>query len=162
MGLPHPRASREELKQHYAYKEEMEKRRRAEYAKQAAELQAMADKNKTIYETVPGFADRRGFNGCKMETFKYGKELTPEEFADRDTPGTSPDVILGKQSFAQMLSRPMATKPQPMAPRGKWREGPNTQGLYATGEVGIYDPSPHKEACQYIEREWGEKKFMMG
>jgi len=148
--------SHAELQAHYKYKASVEAERRAQYAAQAAHLQAMANKNKTIYETVPGFAARRGFNGNKMETFKYGKVLSPAEFADRDTPGTSPDVILPQNAFAKMMSRPgrWNDKPQLMPPRSKWRSGPNVHGGYSVGTVGVYDPTPHRDAVNYVEREW--------
>jgi len=86
----------------------------------------------TDYETVPGFAERRGFNGFQVEHFQYGKHLTPEEVADRDTPGTSPDNIQSDGPMASIMARPPSPpKDTMMGPRGRARAGD-----------GFYQPAP--------------------
>lgn len=152
----------EELAAHHAHLAAMKAQEQERLAAQAAASAARQAKFATLYETVPGFAERRGFNGFQVEHFQYGKHLvrhgaggmsampnalpspdnampscsrapqTPEEVADRDTPGTSPDNMHLDGPMASIMARPPSPpKDTMMAPRGRARAG---EGFYQPAE----------------------------
>jgi len=68
----------EELAAYEAHKDAMELAQEAEMARARAYLDQRAAMNKSDYDTVPGFAARRGWHGNNLNEQNYGDELTPD------------------------------------------------------------------------------------
>lgn len=101
-------------------------------AAEAAKAEAKAA-NESQYDTVPGFAARRGWHGNAMNEHNYAEPLKKEDavFAYN---------ALSKGPMAQLLARPASTTAgAPMEPRGRAR----TQGGGGIeGPVAYYEPDP--------------------
>ena len=98
----------------------------AEAAKAAAKAEMESQ-----YDTVPGFAARRGWHGNSLNEHNYGETLKSDDavFAyNKLTPGP----------MAQLLSKPVAaTSGVPMEPRGRAR---TNGGGGVEGPVAFMEP----------------------
>lgn len=105
-----------ELQAYEAYKQQMKDEAAALAAKEKAALAAMEAKMVSTYETVPGFAARRGWHGNSLNEHNYG------EVIKSDT-AVFPCNKLAPGAMAQMLTKPVSpTVGVPMEPRGRARE----------------------------------------
>lgn len=120
-----------ELQKYEAYK--AEKVAEAKAAAAAVEAAKAADKAamETQYDTVPGFAARRGWHGNEVNLHNYADHLDEHE-------AVFPYRCLQPGPMAAMLQKPTSsTAGAPMEPRGRAR---------TNGGGGVEGPTPFYEA----------------
>ncbi len=77
---------------------------------------------KTDYDTVPGFAARRGWHANNLNSHNYGAKLEADN-------AVFPTNFLSQGPMAQMLARPTSpTHPSSQMPRGRARSGTDYYG----------------------------------
>jgi hypothetical protein len=110
-----------ELDAYYEYKAQVEQQLLAEKAQAAAQKAAVDAANASDYETVPGFAARRGWDGATINEHNYAEPLTAQT-------AVFPFRAVAHGPMAQFLDRPAPASSANMAPRGRSRDGPGFFG----------------------------------
>ena len=114
-----------ELDAYYEYKAKVEQELVAEKAAAAAKKAAIDAANASDFETVPGFAARRGWDGNTINEHNYAESLTAEK-------AVFPFHQVAHGPMAQFLERPAPASSANMAPRGRSRDVP---GFFAPPSV---------------------------
>ena len=120
----------EELQAYEAFKAQKKAEAQAAAAAAAAAQAAGKAAMQADYDTVPGFAARRGYIGNTMNDHNYGEPLSAEKAVfkyNKLTPG----------KMAQMLARPVDSSGPPMEPRGRAR---TNGGGGIEGQTEFYEP----------------------
>jgi len=107
-----------ELDAYYAVKAQAEADLAKEQAIAAAARTASMAANASQYETVPGFAARRGWDGNTINEHNYAESLTKET-------AVFPYREVSHGPMAQFLERPPSPPKDNQAPRGRSRTGPD-------------------------------------
>ena len=107
-----------ELDAYYEVKKQAELDLQKEQAVAAAAKAATMAANASDYETVPGFAARRGWDGNAINEHNYAEPLTAEK-------AVFPYREVAHGPMAQFLGRPVSPPKDNQAPRGRSRTGPD-------------------------------------
>jgi hypothetical protein len=120
-----------ELQAYEKFKAEKDAEARAAWEAQEAAKAGAKAAMVSDYDTVPGFAQRRGWHGQELNTHNYGVPITKDS-------AIFPCNKLPPGKMAQMLKRPVSpTAGVPMEPTGRARE---------RGGGGIDEPIEYYEA----------------
>ena len=122
-----------ELRAYEDYKAQKRAEAEAHEQKLAAEAAAARAAMEPQYDTVPGFAARRGWHGNTLNEHSYGKALNEAD-------AVFPYNKLKPGPMANLLAKQVSpTAGQPMEPRGRARlQG----GGGCAGPVAFYEPNP--------------------
>lgn len=99
----------------------------------ALEASKAADKAEAVtdYDTVPGFAARRGWHGNNINEHNYGEHLKPEDAVFSYT------ALKPGKMAAMLEAKSSKPPPSPMEPRGRAR---TKGGGGIEGAVPFYEP----------------------